>query len=585
MKTSFAIVATAALLASFAKTSLAVNDVGGTLVTLTNTATTPNGAWSWFEDERAIIDDSDPDNTLLLVSSVSGGSGAERGDVDLLWLNIDTGVQGEFELHDRLEQDDHNSAALWIRPDGRYVAAYGRHGSDNFMRWRISSNPGDPRSWSSSQSLDVSPNSNAGATYNNLHYLPADNGGAGRLYNFTRTENFDPNVVTSDNHGDTWSYGGKLLTEGGGGTRPYVRYFSDGDKVHFIATNNHPRNANNSIYHGYVKDGQLFNSGGGVVDANLFDGVGMRPSDLTTVFAANTIVDGNPMTRAWTVDVAIDEGGNPVAVFQARIDPGGLSGGGESLDHQFFYATYDDIGGTWNVNSLAAAGRDIYAASPNGSEDDYTGLISIDPNDTSTLYMSTDIDPRTNVEMPHYEILRGKTHDNGASWQWDAITFNSTVNNVRPLVPNWNSEETALVWMRGQYNTYTSFATEVVVLTDVEPVEESLFGDFNSDEAIDISDYAILLRNLNQDLTHLTPAQASALGDLTGDQLTSFDDLVVFRSVYDAANGAGSLAEIASNVPEPTTVWLLCLSGVALAATRFCECAIKATQAKCSIAT
>lgn len=535
---------------------MAVNNVGGTLITLTNTPTAANGAWSWFEDERAIIDDSDPDNTLLLVSSVSGGSGAERGDIDLLWLNIDTGAQGEFELHDQLELDDHNSASLWIRPDGRYVAAYGRHGTDNFMRWRISTNPGDPTSWSPSQSLDVSPNSNRGATYNNLHYLPADNGGAGRLYNFTRTENFDPNVVTSDNLGETWSYGGKLLTEGGGGTRPYVRYFSDGEKIHFTVTEGHPRNENNSIYHGYVQDGQLFNSRGDVVDANLFDANGLSPTALTTVFAANTVVNGAPMTRAWTIDTAVAADGSPVAVFQARIDPGALSDGQESLDHQFFYATYDSLTDAWTTHPLAAAGRDIYAASPDGPEDDYTGLISIDPNDVSTLFISTDIDPRTGAEMTNYEIFRGQTADGGANWDWAPITFNSTMKNVRPLVPNWNGEETALVWMRGEYNSFTNFSPEVVVVTDITPLNIFSAGDLTGDGAVDVADYRIVLRGLNQSFEGMTPDDSAEFGDLNGDLVTDFADLVLFRSLYDAANGTGSFAALSLRVPEPSALVL-----------------------------
>ena len=55
--------------------------VHGTMFTLTNTPTAPNGVWSWFEDERAIIDDTNPTSTLLIVSSVSAGVGVESGDV------------------------------------------------------------------------------------------------------------------------------------------------------------------------------------------------------------------------------------------------------------------------------------------------------------------------------------------------------------------------------------------------------------------------------------------------------------------------------------------------------------------------
>ncbi len=49
------------------------NQVNGTMFTLTNTTAAPNGVWSWFEDERAIVDWSDPNNPRLILSTVSAG--------------------------------------------------------------------------------------------------------------------------------------------------------------------------------------------------------------------------------------------------------------------------------------------------------------------------------------------------------------------------------------------------------------------------------------------------------------------------------------------------------------------------------
>jgi len=446
----------------------AIDEVAGVMITLTDTATAPNGAWSWFGDERAIIDDSDPNNTMLLVSSISSAAGGspESGDVDLLWLNMDTGAHGEFELHNRFERDDHDSASLYVRPDGRYVACYSRHGTDDFMFRRVSTNPHDPTAWGPEQAVDASGSSSDNATYNNLAFLPNDNGGAGRLYDFTRAVNWNPTLLTSYDQGDTWSQEGVLLSSAGS-VRPYMRYFGDGNRIHFTATDGHPRNVNNNIYHGYVEDGQLFNSDGVLLDTNLFDSAAVTPASLTTVFAANTVVGGNPMTRAWNVDVAIDASGDPYCIFQARIDPGTLSGGQQSLDHQFFYARYDSGTSSWAVHSLAAAGRDIYAASPNGSEDDYTGLAALDPTDPDTVFISTDISPIDGAALARYEIFRGVTANEGASWAWDPITANSSVDNLRPLVPQWASSDTALVWMRGGYSTYTSWTTEVVAITEI----------------------------------------------------------------------------------------------------------------------
>ena len=442
--------------------ALAANSVAGELITFTNSSGAPNGAWSWFEGERVVIDASHPAGPQVMVSSVSSAaSGAERGDIDVHWYNTVTAAQGSFELHDQLQSDDHDSAALWVRPDGHYVASYSKHGNDSLIRFRISTSAHDPTSWSPEFTFNMSRyGATRGSTYSNLYYLPNDDGGNGRLYNFNRNNNLDPNILVSSNRGSNWSYGGKLLTEGDIADRPYVRYFSNGDKIHFITTEEHPGSFATSIYHGYVNDGKLYNSKGTVIDGDLLDGnaTAVAPADLTTVFANGTSYGGTTMNRAWTVDVAIDSTGYPYAIFTARA-------GDLATDHRFFYARFD--GASWSVSELAAAGGFLYS-----SEDDYTGLAALDPNNPNTLYISTDIDPRNGSATNKYEIYQGETADGGKNWTWIGITEDSAVDNLRPVVPEWDDEHTALLWMRGNYNAYTDWDTEVVGIIRTVSVPE-----------------------------------------------------------------------------------------------------------------
>jgi autotransporter-associated beta strand protein len=432
------------------------NRVNGNLFTLTDTATAPNGVWSWFEDERAIMDLSNPNDPRLIVSSVSAGAAPENGDVDLLWRNLTTGTQGHFELANQLEQDDHNSAALYQRPDGRYLAMYSRHNTDSVTRWRVSTNPNDPTSWGAEQTL-----TNAGrTTYNNVYYLPSDNNGAGRLYNFTRTVNFDPNVQVSSDDGSTWANAGKLLTEGGSGDRPYVRYASDGKKIFLMTTERHPRNFANSVYGGYVRDGVLHRMDGSIADSSVFDANGVAPATLSTVFRNGSQFGGTTLNRAWTINLEIDKAGNPVGIISARVND-------SDQDHRFLYARYDGV--DWQVNELAKAGGFLYAA-----ENDYTGLVSIDPNNPNVVYMSTPIDPRSNAATSKYELYKGFTSDFGKSWAWSPITENSTVDNLRPVVPDWNGRNTALTWLRGDYTTFTNWSTEVVGINFASPDPKAL---------------------------------------------------------------------------------------------------------------
>lgn len=414
-----------------------------------------NGAWSWFEDERAIVDVRT--GKILVGSSADGagvGGSSRSGDCDVATLDLEAGRVGLFELRDRFEDDDHDTPALIVRPDGRYLAVYAKHNTDRVTRWRVSVRPGDATAWSPERSLTQ----RAGVTYSNVYRLRSERSFAGRMYNFCRSINYDPNVLYSDDDGSTWSYGGKLLTEGSGRDRPYLRYASDDERrVHLIATERHPRDFNNSIYHGYVENGQLRDSSGAVVDANILDASGRRPSALTRVFAADRVVDGVRMTRAWTVDVAVAPDGSPRVLFQTRAND-------RSSDHRLFFGVFD--GRAWNIHQVCRLGAGLY-----GAEADYTGLAALHPEREGTIYVSTPIDPRTNTQLQHHEIFEGVTADGGQSWRWTPITENSSVDNLRPIVPKWQADRTALLWFRGQYFTYRSFRTAVVGVVDAPELE------------------------------------------------------------------------------------------------------------------
>jgi hypothetical protein len=61
-----------------------------------------------------------------------------------------------------------------------------------------------------------------------------------------------------------------------------------------------------------------------------------------------------------------------------------------------------------------------------------------------------------------HEIWRGTTCDNGKSFQWTPVTANSTKDNIRPIVPKWDSSHTALLWMQGTYTSAQTYSEAIV---------------------------------------------------------------------------------------------------------------------------
>jgi hypothetical protein len=436
------------------------NYVAGVLIQLND-----NGAWSWFMDERAIVH-----NDKLLVGSVrsvgpfGNAKDPDWGNIEIAVHDLAAGSTKRAVLHRHFEQDDHNNPALLVLPDNRLLAMYSKHGQERKIYYRFSE-PGNPLLWGKVHEIvtpekDGRPFKADNVTYNNLFRLET-----GRIYNFYRGLHLDPNYVVSDDDGKTWKYGGRLLM-GKGGYSPYVRYAFDGKKtIHFLTTEDHPRNYDNGVYHGFLRDDLLHFSDGTVV-AQL----SKSSSTKVTAWDLTRVAAGDADNVCWIDDVRLDREGKPCVIFSVKKDGRGTGGKG-GLDIRFHYGRWD--GTAWRTHQMAYAGRRLYAY-----EADYTGLAVLDRQYPGVVYISTDAHPASGKPLVssadkrrHHELFRGITTDAGKTWRWEPLTANSTVDNLRPIVPPWRDRRTALVWMRGTYHHNRGNWSTAVVATILPPAK------------------------------------------------------------------------------------------------------------------
>ena len=426
-----------------------------------------DGAWCWFQDERAVVY-----RGKLIVGSVAAGvnDSSRLGAIEATVYDPVTGARVITELHAGLlgdggEYDDHNSPAFLVRPDGRVLAVYSRHGPDPHFYYRITERPDDLWAWNEVQTFVASPSTRL--TYSNLHFLQKENGGKGRIYNFFRglEGTIKPSYAYSDDWGETWTTGNIVIEVPTAMThRPYVKYASDGqDTIHFLFTEGHPHVYANSVYHVFYRNGLLHRSDGTVI-RSLSEGL-RNPEEGTLIY------QGDEVHRAWTSDIHIDNAGNPYAAFSVRVDPQKMPLGTGGLDHRYHFAHWS--GTEWMQREIAYGGSCLY-----WWQDDYTGNIALDPDDPSTVYISADADPTSGEPLRsradggrHFEIYRGTSRDGGRTWAWYPVTENSSVDNIRPIVPKWDQRNTALLWMRGTYTTYTNYDLEIAArITREKPI-------------------------------------------------------------------------------------------------------------------
>jgi protocatechuate 3,4-dioxygenase beta subunit len=390
-----------------------------------------DGAWCWFQDPRAVHFHGHHDRTYI-------GYVTSTGDVDVVSEDAGTAKLAHTTLHAGLQRDDHAAPGLEVLPSGQIAVFYTKHtGSE--MYYRISAHAEDITSFGPEHTVGVNTEGSSGYTYANPIYLSAEK----RTYLFFRSANSKPAVTWSDDGLKTWAPAQTLLT--GPAVRPYVKYATNGvDKIFIAFDDGHPRDVpTNSVYGLMYDDGRLSTMDGAVVGGMGPLGPTTAPVNIATV---PPLYDGSGADgRAWVQDVVLDSDDNPVIAFASY----------PSADGRYHYARWD--GNAWRQTDFTDAGGTIDSG---GQEDQYSGGMSIDPNDVSTVYTSRQIGSA-------WEIQRWQTSNGGTTFGSPvSVTQNSSVKNVRPVVPWGPAGEVKVLWMAGTYTYWKGgFKTELRELT------------------------------------------------------------------------------------------------------------------------
>jgi hypothetical protein len=206
------------------------------------------------------------------------------------------------------------------------------------------------------------------------------------------------------------------------------------DEIAFAFTDGHPRNVLSSIYYAAYRAGSLWTAGGRWI-ARIGRGP-IAPQQADVVY--NARATGVP---AWVWDVALDPHGRPTIVYATFPS---------SSHHEYWYAVWS--GRSWVSHFLTVGGGTI---SPGGIEYEYSGGITLDHANPAIVYLSRQVPGGWDVE-------RWSTRDGGVHWHSSVVVPAEGTENVRPVVPRgWDHGPMSLLWLHGDYGSYSDYHTSV----------------------------------------------------------------------------------------------------------------------------
>jgi hypothetical protein len=379
------------------------------------------GAWSYFGDPRAVYAGG---RTFV-------GWTDTRGYTVLVALR-GTRLVERVRLGPQLVVDDHNNPALHVRPDGRIMVFYSQHNGGR-LYYRISRHPHSIARMSPARAIRTNRRGWWGYTYPNPMRVD------GRLWLMFRGADWQPDFTILAR--GRWTRAQTLvrgpvardrrLKEVGPGRRhrPYVKYVSDGDRIHGVFSDGCINSFPNTIrYAQFDLDGIRTTRG------RLIARLGTAPpvGRLELVRAA----DGVPQ---WPLDIAMDAAGHPVLVYLRNTSR-----------PEFWWARFD--GTRWRHHMITR-----YARRP--ERPGAVGGATLDHETPSVVYLA-----RTTTDAARHEVERWATGDEGRSWRRTPIS-RSADDDLRPITPLGLRKAEQVIWFAGTRTDWTAFDTRVLITT------------------------------------------------------------------------------------------------------------------------
>jgi len=384
----------------------------------------PDGAWTWFNDERIIVD----------YNNLDIGGFDSKGIPKVYIYDLENHIQRKYRLDSWKNKDDHDNPTLLKLNNGQFLACYSKHHLENKWYWRVADKTGESLRWRP-EKIFFTPTL---TTYCNLVQLSAEKK---RIYNFSRNIGFNPNIQYSDDNAQSWQGPFVLIMSGGNETRPYVKYADNGiDRIDFLYTDGHPnREPSNNVYHLYYQNGNFYTTDGNVIKS--FEQVKQKPlipSDGTLIYKGKT--EG----RGWVWDLEYDRREKPVAAFINCLD------NEIGNDLRYRYGRWNNLKEQWEQRQIAFVGTYLC-----DGENQYADGITIDAEDINCVYISSNVDPSTgkNIGTGRYQIYQGKTENHGKTWAWIQLTFDKDADNLRPFVPRSHKRKICVIWLHGHYHS------------------------------------------------------------------------------------------------------------------------------------
>lgn len=400
-----------------------------------------DGAWCWFNNPRAIEADG-----LITFGAISSG-----GDAQIWQYNRAAGTTQSFTLQAGEPEDDHAVPSLCFLPDGRIITFWTEHSVAGVpVKYRISTNPNDITAWGCERTMPAQAGASTRYCYPDPVVVPED----GRLYLFWRQGVYPgPMCISWTTLSDlvNWEPAHILIQNSADNERPYWHVDYDGHGgINIAITDGSPNTTTNNVYfanlHRDPSNNRLALWGQTTLgpDHKLLHYVANGPmevQDLDVVQHAS--IDDN----GWVWDLAHDSNGHPCIATVGLASPN---------DQYARYITW--VTGTgWTNNQITDMGGTI--ADPT-REPNYSPGYCLDHEDPYTAYIAR------MMSTGHREIRKYVTADSGATWTATAITSDSPVDNLRPVMPRGATDGVnSLLWMRGSYAHWTDYNTAIVKLS------------------------------------------------------------------------------------------------------------------------